>query len=433
MAYHVVVPFHHVVVLTVRRASVGLGNLIGAGADPTEWELGNLNGAGADPTEQELRNLNGVGADPTEQELGNLNGAGANPTELELGNLNLGFCREDELGHRSWGFGQEGAQILGIWPRGGIDPGDLAERVNSGINPEDLAERVNSSIDPGDLAKRVGMTSSDSSSRVRVVSSPGLGETSRCDPEVGSSGASSGPPLLVDVRVLRDLEVMKSDHDLDTAVTEGSLAVIRERYSIPIEYGLHFVDLGSTNRHTRSATPPHQMDLGELCGMPKVTSGKVPPTRPTAQEVGASPAREAPKASLKRPVDTPTERVEDAARHRKKVKVLTRRHKSHLGEGESRSRSKGKEPAPPSGEPEAPAESRTSPPPTGVGALHAPLGSPDGLSRQGDGPGKLLDPCLVAKAEERASELQEELEKTKRERGEELLRRKASEKELHEV
>ncbi|RZS23331.1 hypothetical protein BHM03_00056244 [Ensete ventricosum] len=39
----------------------------------------------------------------------------------------------------------------------------------------------------------------------------------------------------------------------------------------------------------------------------------------------------------------------------------------------------------------------------------------------------------VAKAEERASELQEELEKTKRERGEELLRREASEKELHEV
>ncbi|RRT33006.1 hypothetical protein B296_00048424 [Ensete ventricosum] len=32
---------------------------------------------------------------------------------------------------------------------------------------------------------------------------------------------------------------MKADHDLDTAVTEGSLAVIRERYNIPAEYGLH--------------------------------------------------------------------------------------------------------------------------------------------------------------------------------------------------
>ncbi|RRT43906.1 hypothetical protein B296_00045808 [Ensete ventricosum] len=34
-------------------------------------ELGNLNGAGADPTEQELRNLGSVGADLIEQELGN--------------------------------------------------------------------------------------------------------------------------------------------------------------------------------------------------------------------------------------------------------------------------------------------------------------------------------------------------------------------------
>ncbi|RWV89715.1 hypothetical protein GW17_00048126 [Ensete ventricosum] len=32
---------------------------------------------------------------------------------------------------------------------------------------------------------------------------------------------------------------MKAGHDLDTAVTEGSLAVIRERYNIPAEYGLH--------------------------------------------------------------------------------------------------------------------------------------------------------------------------------------------------
>ncbi|RRT49309.1 hypothetical protein B296_00039651 [Ensete ventricosum] len=121
----------------------------------------------------------------------------------------------------------------------GTNPGDLAERVNSGTNPRDLAKRVNSGTNPGDLAERVGMTSSDSSSSVRVVSSPGSEETSLCDPEVGSSGASSGPPSPVDARVLRDLEVMKSDHDLDTTMTEGSLVVIRERYSIPIEYELH--------------------------------------------------------------------------------------------------------------------------------------------------------------------------------------------------
>ncbi|RWW45388.1 hypothetical protein BHE74_00048775 [Ensete ventricosum] len=83
------------------------------------------------------------------------------------------------------------------------------------------------------------MTSSDSSSSIRVISSLGSGGVSRGDPEASSSGASSGPPSPVDARVLRDLEVMKADHDLDTTVTEGSLAVIRGRYSIPTEYGLH--------------------------------------------------------------------------------------------------------------------------------------------------------------------------------------------------
>ncbi|RWW60447.1 hypothetical protein BHE74_00032546 [Ensete ventricosum] len=42
-------------------------------------------------------------------------------------------------------------------------------------------------------------------------------------------------------------------------------------------------------------------------------------------------------------------------------------------------------------------------------------------------------PEAVAKAEERASELQEELKKTRRERDEALLQREASEKELHEL
>ncbi|RZS00496.1 hypothetical protein BHM03_00030202, partial [Ensete ventricosum] len=100
-----------------------------------------------------------------------------------------------------------------------------------------------------------------------------------------------------------------------------------------------------------------QMDLSELRGMPKVSSGKAPPTRPAAREVDASPAREAPKASSKRPIDAPAEQGDDAARRHKKVKVLTRRHKSHLGEGESHSRSKGKEPTAPSEETEMPVES----------------------------------------------------------------------------
>ncbi|RRT32191.1 hypothetical protein B296_00056933 [Ensete ventricosum] len=217
------------------------------------------------------------------------------------------------------------------------------------------------------------------------------------------------------------------------------------------------------------------MDLGELRGMPKVASGKTPPTRPTAREVGASPAREAPKASLKKPVVSPTEQAKDAVRHHKKVKVLTRRHKSHPGEGESRSRSKGKEPATPSEEPEVPAGFEE-------GALHQATSNNSSAAEEFERgllhpqlarelcilPSEVLmaraakemilgrlitfmdyrikqlqeeldalkskgGPEAVAEAEEHASELQEKLQKTKRERGEELLRREASEKELHKV
>ncbi|RRT31725.1 hypothetical protein B296_00049348 [Ensete ventricosum] len=190
-----------------------------------------------------------------------------------------------------------------------------------------------------------------------------------------------------------------------------------------------------------------RMDLGELRGMPKVASGKAPPTRPTAREVDASPVREVPKALSKRPVVTSIEQAEDAVRHHKKVKVLTRRHKSRPGEGESRSRSKGMEPTTPSKELEAPAGSEE-------GALHRPMSNNSSTAEEFER--GLLHPQLarelytlpsevlmaraakemvlaVAKAEEHASELREELEKTKRERGEELLRREASEKELHEI
>ncbi|RRT62182.1 hypothetical protein B296_00005149 [Ensete ventricosum] len=359
----------------------------------------------------------------------------------------------------------------------GTSPRDLAERANSGTDPRDSTKRVNSGTNLGDLTERMnsGTNPRDLAERVLwVVSSPGSGEASRCDLEVGSSGASSGPPSPVDMRVLRDLEVMKANNDLDTAVTKGSLTVIRERYNIPVEYGLHVPQPGqrpyssdapgmcisgqggyyltaridfrvsgapSNNKGWKSRYPfvsgpvwgfrlnwsaypignaspylskeesvlvgrlkgilsssrvikemiklwlveaglsptsrgtvilPYfnfssciltcksgcrSNDPDELHGMPKVSNGKAPPTRPAAREVGASPAREAPKASSKRPVDAPTEQADDAARRHKKIKVLTRRYKSRLGEGESCSQSKGKEPATPSEEPETPAES----------------------------------------------------------------------------
>ncbi|RWW39258.1 hypothetical protein BHE74_00055433 [Ensete ventricosum] len=207
---------------------------------------------------------------------------------------------------------------------------------------------------------------------------------------------------------------MKADHDLDTAVIDGSLVVIRERYSIPVEYELHVPRGGyyltaqvdfrvsgapSNNKGWKSrylfmsgrawwfkldwsahpignASPylseeksilvdrlkeilssSHRMDLGELRGMPKVSSGKAPPTRAATREVSSYPVREAPKASSKRPVDVPAEQAADATKRHKKIKVLTRRHKSRLGEEGSCSRSKGKEPAAPSEEPDSPAKS----------------------------------------------------------------------------
>ncbi|RRT43074.1 hypothetical protein B296_00035151 [Ensete ventricosum] len=213
------------------------------------------------------------------------------------------------------------------------------------------------------------MTSSDSSSSVKVISSPGSEGASQGDPKASSSGVSSGPPLLVDARVLRDLEVMKADHNLDTTVTEGSLAVIRGRYSIPTEYGLHVL---------RPGQRPYSSDAPGMCisvdalevglqfplhplieKMPKMSSGKAPSTHAAAlaREVGVSPTREAPNASSKRSNNAPTEQADDPAQRHKKVKVLTRRHKSRHGEGESHSHSKGKEPAAPSEEFDTPAES----------------------------------------------------------------------------
>ncbi|RWW54432.1 hypothetical protein BHE74_00038997 [Ensete ventricosum] len=94
---------------------------------------------------------------------------------------------------------------------------------------EDLLEAPDWGAEDEVLQRAVGLRN------VRVISSPGSGGVSQGDPEANSSGASSGPPSPVDARVLRDLEVMKADHDLDTAVTEGSLAMIRGRYSILVD------------------------------------------------------------------------------------------------------------------------------------------------------------------------------------------------------
>ncbi|RRT64593.1 hypothetical protein B296_00016279, partial [Ensete ventricosum] len=321
-----------------------------------------------------------------------------NPSDL-VERMNLGINLDDSTERANSGTNLgDLAERVNL----GSNFGDLAERVNSGTNlgdsakrassstnPRGLAERVNSGTNLGDLAERANSSTNLGDSVERANSGTnlrGLG-----DPETSPSGESSRPPSPVDARVLRDLEVMKVGHDLDMAVTEGSLAAIRERYNILTEYGLHV---------PRSGQRPYSLD----------TPGGTPP------------------------------------------------------------------------------------PAVGAGAVHTPLGSFAGLSRQGDGVGKfstlistllvsfqlspydrcfvqnqhfqmvLFDrvhdagrlitfmdyhisnlqqeidtlksgggPEVVAAVEERASELEKELEKTKREWDEALQRLKASDKELNEA
>ncbi|RRT67712.1 hypothetical protein B296_00028758 [Ensete ventricosum] len=146
-------------------------------------------GSGNDPTEQELERWTSRVLYPR---VDSSKGSGNYPTEQELGgwtgregeleHKSWRFSRENELGHKSWGFSR------GV--NSGTNPGDLAEGVNSGTNPGDLAERANSSTNPRDLVERA------------------------------NSGINPG------------------------YLAEGELAAIRERYSIPTEYGLHVLQSG---------------------------------------------------------------------------------------------------------------------------------------------------------------------------------------------
>ncbi|RRT47598.1 hypothetical protein B296_00018800 [Ensete ventricosum] len=193
------------------------------------------------------------------------------------------------------------------------------------------------------------------------------------------------------------------------------------------------------------------MDLSDLRGIPKVSGGKLPAARVAApaREVGVTPTTKAPKSSSKRPSDASTQQADDLARRHKKVKILSRRHKTHYGEGGSRSHSKGKEPATSVEELETPIESAeevttpvfhhsksmkdlcrmkvrkdyaggvrkgTSASAVGTGTVHAPVGG-----------------ASSPNPEKRAFELEKELEKTKRERDEALQWLETSNKELNEA
>ncbi|RRT33798.1 hypothetical protein B296_00054978 [Ensete ventricosum] len=174
---------------------------------------------------------------------------------------------------------------------------------------------------------------------------------------------------------------MKANHDLDTTVTEGSLAVIRGWYSIPVEYGLHV---------PRPGQRPYSSDEPDMCiSMDALEAGLRFPLHPLIEEVGAATISppESVLVSSAHPIgNAPPYLSEEefilVVRLKKIISsscaikemtelwlvkaglspasrgiVLTRRHKSRHDEGESRSHSKGKEPAAPSEEPETPDES----------------------------------------------------------------------------
>ncbi|RRT64305.1 hypothetical protein B296_00019388 [Ensete ventricosum] len=137
----------------------------------------------------------------------------------------------------------------------GTNPGDLAERMHFGSNPGDLAERAHT----------------------------------------------------------------WADHDLDMAMTEGSLAVIRERYIIPVEYGLHV---------PQPRQRPYSLDTPDMCI-----------------------SVDAPEAIWGFRLNCSAHPIGNASPYlseEESVLVLTRRYKS---------RSKGKELAAPSEELDTPAES----------------------------------------------------------------------------
>ncbi|RRT46480.1 hypothetical protein B296_00032961 [Ensete ventricosum] len=80
---------------------------------------------------------------------------------------------------------------------------------------------------------------SSGSSSVRSVPSTGSEGTRSKSIETSVSGSiSSRMPSLVDAKSLRELEFMKSCQDIASVVTEESIGLIRECYSIPEEYVL---------------------------------------------------------------------------------------------------------------------------------------------------------------------------------------------------
>ncbi|RWW53361.1 hypothetical protein BHE74_00040158 [Ensete ventricosum] len=185
-------------------------------------------------------------------------------------------------------------------------------------------------------------------------------------------------PSSIDAKSLRDLEVMKSCHDIASVVTEGSLRSMRERYSISEAYALRALSPDQRPYNTESSEfsisvdaleanfcfPLHPtiveclrwwrispsqvaltraMNLDVLRKKLKASSGKsssvarAASSPPEAKEICV-------EVMAKRPVGSAVPEQASTARLGKQVKIAVKKHKSHHGEESSQATARGKEP-----------------------------------------------------------------------------------------
>ncbi|RWV96276.1 hypothetical protein GW17_00041031 [Ensete ventricosum] len=242
---------------------------------------------------------------------------------------------------------------LGVAERAnsGTNLRDLAKRANLGINLRDLAERANSGTNLGDLVERMNSGTNLGDLAERVNSGTNLGDFA----EWVDSGTN-----------LKDLvEKANSDTYLEDLAERANSSTNLGDLAKRANSGTNLGDLAKrANSYINlgdSACPSPGSGATSL-GEPEASSLWVssgPPSPVDARVLRDLKVMKKPQshATYKRPSDVSIQQADDLAQRHKKVKILSRRHKSRHGKGGSRSHSKGKEPATPVEELETPVES----------------------------------------------------------------------------
>ncbi|RRT85074.1 hypothetical protein B296_00003490 [Ensete ventricosum] len=292
----------------------------------------------------------GSGIGWTERSFGNLNGSG-------LGHKFGRFGSENEFKRKSWGFGREGELGHKSWDlvervNSGTNLGDLAERVNSDTNPGDLVERVNSGTNPGDLAVRInsGVNPRDLAERRSVWgfrldwSAHPIGNASPYLSEEEIILVGKLKEILFSSCAIKEItELWLVDAGLSPA-SRGTVILLY--FNLPS--CLLTCRSGCRSDGSRRATRDAQGDQWQgLSDSPHCLGGQCFSRKKSLEGF----IEEASQMEGAEEFDEGLEQLVDS---------------EGVREG-------------------------TSPPLTSAGVLYTPLGSPDGLSRQGDGLGKLLD------------------------------------------